>query len=106
MAHKHYAIQPVAEIANNPEQGTDRSGIQPVVHYDILELEIEFIGEYLRGRDRSIRRTRQDQVELHIALRQSLAYLRGIAFAARIQWPVFVGQLRVIPTRLGVTDEK
>jgi len=50
--------------------------------------------------------TRQDQIWLHVALRQSLTHLRCVASAVIVQWPVFVGQCGVVPTGLGVANEK
>jgi hypothetical protein len=69
MAEKHHALQLIAELVNDVEQVMHRAGIQPIIHHGILELVIELLGDDLRRRERAPRRTRQDQIGLHIALR-------------------------------------
>ena len=56
MAHKHNAIQLVAEVMDDLEQILHGAGIQPIVHHDILELVVQFIGKDPGGLDCSGRR--------------------------------------------------
>jgi hypothetical protein len=69
MAKKHHALQLVAELVNDVEQVMHRAGIQPIIHHDMLELVIELLGYDFRRSERAPRRTRQDQIGFHIALR-------------------------------------
>src|ERR1039458_3822548 len=78
VAKKHHALQLFAELVNDDEQVIRLAGTQPIIYHDILELVIELLGDDLRRRERAHRRTRQDQIGLHIALRQSLTHLRRI----------------------------
>src|SRR6058998_2876753 len=106
VANHHSALYFVAKLAKHVKQLIRPDGVQPIIDQDILALVIELLGDDLRRLERARRWARQDQVGLYIAFRQSLAHPRRVALAAIVQWTILVGQCWVIPTRLGVADEK
>jgi len=103
---QHHAFELAAKLLNDIEQVIRVTGIEPSVHRDVLALAPEAGGDEFCRCECAYRRTRQDQVGLHIALRQSLAHLGGVALAPIGQWPVVVGQRRIVPARLGVAHEE
>ena len=105
VANQHDAIQLIAKPANHVEQLIRLDRVQPIFHPDILAFVVELLGDDLRGVERAHGRARQDQIGLYPAFRQERAHLRRVALTAIVQWPVLVGQRRIIPTRLRVTKQ-
>src|SRR6185503_9397418 len=105
VAKQHHALHLVANLMDHVEQVARPDCVQPLILDDFVPVA-ELFGNDLCRPKCAHGGTRQDQIWLHVALRQSLTHLRCVAPTAIVQWPVFVGQCGVGPTGLGVANEK
>ena len=94
MACEHNALEPVIEVAQHAQHCAGLAGIEPLVRDDVLASIAESLGHDPGRCDRPLRRARQDQIRIHLALGNASAHLPGIAFSTLGERSIAVGQRR------------
>ena len=106
VSEQHHVLEPIVELMNDAQQVADPAGVQPRINDDVPAFATEPAGDQLRSRQRTQRRTRQQQVGFAPVPRQPPARAPRVAAPAPAERPLPVAEPGMIPTGFSVADEK